>query len=365
MGRGRARAGARGPARVGRGGARCAGARGRVGAARRAVRCAGSGAGVGLGAGARGRRARGRAAGEAPGPPGRMGGAGAGAGAPGGSGVAEARPGAGAGRAVAGRRGDGPDPGRVGRSCRPVGGGQKRDPAGHGAGARDRAGGPGAAPRRGLGPGPGGSRAGGAGAGIGPVARGGDEMRVLLLALALLNPLERLDWAAAREVQAARRPAFEGIMHGASAIGRPAVVAGGLAVVLAVDLASGGGWSTVRLAVVALAGTNLVVEVLKRAVGRTRPDGERKRSNSSFPSSHAANAFALAWVLGARWRRGAPLFLALALTGGILAHVPEPALPERRGRGCAHRHDLRLGGRELAAAPSARAGPPGRRVRDP
>jgi undecaprenyl-diphosphatase len=65
---------------------------------------------------------------------------------------------------------------------------------------------------------------------------------------------------------------------------------------------------------VALAGTNLVVEVLKRAVGRTRPDGARKRSNSSFPSSHAANAFALAWVLGARWRRGAPWFLALALT---------------------------------------------------
>lgn len=139
-------------------------------------------------------------------------------------------------------------------------------------------------------------------------------MRVLLLALALLNPLERLDWAAVREVQAARRPALEGIMRGASAIGRPAVVAGGLAGVLAVDLASGGGWSTVRLAVVALAGTNVVVEVLKRTIGRTRPDGERKRSNSSFPSSHAANAFALAWILGARWRRGAPLFLALALT---------------------------------------------------
>jgi undecaprenyl-diphosphatase len=138
-------------------------------------------------------------------------------------------------------------------------------------------------------------------------------VKTLLLALALLNPLERLDWAVAREVQAARRPALEGVMHEASAIGRPVVVAGGLVVVLAVDLLSGGGWSTVRLAVVALAGTNLAVEALKRVVGRPRPDGEQKRSNSSFPSSHAANAFALAWVLGARWRRLAPLFFGLAL----------------------------------------------------
>lgn len=138
-------------------------------------------------------------------------------------------------------------------------------------------------------------------------------MKVLMLVLALLNPVESLDWAAARGVQGARRPALEGVMREATAFGRPLVVAGGLALVLAVDLASGGGWSTVRLAAVALAGTNLVVEGLKRATGRKRPDGEQRRSNSSFPSSHAANAFALAWVLGARWRRGIPAFFALAL----------------------------------------------------
>ena len=138
-------------------------------------------------------------------------------------------------------------------------------------------------------------------------------MKLLLLALALLNPVERLDWAVAREVQAARRPALEELMSEASAIGRPAVVAGGLVVVLAVDLGTGGGWGTVRLALAALGGTNLTVEVLKRAVGRARPDGEQKRSNSSFPSSHAANAFALAWVLAARWRRLGPLWFALAL----------------------------------------------------
>jgi membrane-associated phospholipid phosphatase len=138
-------------------------------------------------------------------------------------------------------------------------------------------------------------------------------VRVLLLALALLNPLERLDQATAREVQAARRPALEGVMRGATSVGRPPVVAAGLAAVALLDLAGGGGWGTVRLAVVTLAGTNLVVEALKRSVGRPRPDGERRPSNSSFPSSHAANAFALACVLARRWRRGLPLFLALAL----------------------------------------------------
>jgi undecaprenyl-diphosphatase len=138
-------------------------------------------------------------------------------------------------------------------------------------------------------------------------------MKVLMLVLALLSPIECLDREVARAVQGSRQPALEGVMHAATAIGRPVVVGAGLAVVLVVDLACGGGWSTVRLVVVALAGTNLVVETLKRVVGRQRPAGEQTRSNSSFPSSHAANAFALAWVLGARWRRWIPLFLGLAL----------------------------------------------------
>ena len=138
-------------------------------------------------------------------------------------------------------------------------------------------------------------------------------MKGLMLALALLSPIECLDGAVARGVQSARRPVFERVMQEATAFGRPPVVAGGLAIVLVVDVASGGGWSMVRLAAGALVGTNLVVEGLKRVVGRARPDGERRRSNSSFPSSHAANAFALAWVLGTRWRRGIPIFFALAL----------------------------------------------------
>ena len=43
-------------------------------------------------------------------------------------------------------------------------------------------------------------------------------------------------------------------------------------------------------------------------------DGSRRRSNAGFPSSHAANAFALALVLSRRWRKLWPAFLALAVT---------------------------------------------------
>jgi membrane-associated phospholipid phosphatase len=143
-------------------------------------------------------------------------------------------------------------------------------------------------------------------------------MRVLLLALALLNPIQRLDEAVARQLQAmageqrAHDSAWPAVMAAATSWGRPVVVIGGLVVVVAADVAGGNGWGLARLAVASLAGTNLAVELGKRAVNRTRPDGEHKRSNSSFPSSHAANAFTLAWVLSARWRRGWPAFAALA-----------------------------------------------------
>jgi membrane-associated phospholipid phosphatase len=55
--------------------------------------------------------------------------------------------------------------------------------------------------------------------------------------------------------------------------------------------------------VVALVPVNLAVEGLKWTVNRTRPDGDRNRRNSSFPSSHAANALTVALVVGRRWRR--------------------------------------------------------------
>jgi membrane-associated phospholipid phosphatase len=144
-------------------------------------------------------------------------------------------------------------------------------------------------------------------------------MRVLLLAVALLNPIQRLDEAIAgrvsamAEAQEARGSAWHGVMSSASSWGRPAIVIGGLVVVVAADVLAGNGWDLARLAAGSLAGTNLLVEAGKRVVNRARPDGEHKRSNSSFPSSHAANAFTLAWVLSVRWRRGWPAFFGVAL----------------------------------------------------
>jgi undecaprenyl-diphosphatase len=99
-------------------------------------------------------------------------------------------------------------------------------------------------------------------------------------------------------------------MRALTDIGKPPVVMGALLVIAA--FGGPAGPPTVRYALATLAGTNLCVEGLKRLVNRPRPDGEHKRSNASFPSSHAANAFALAWALRQRWPRLTPLFLAFA-----------------------------------------------------
>lgn len=137
-------------------------------------------------------------------------------------------------------------------------------------------------------------------------------MRVLLLAVALLGPLERLDLELQRAVQESRSGALEPVMKGASNVGRPANVLGVLLAIALFDAAAGP--ATVRLALAAMLPTNAIVEGLKRGVNRARPDGEHKRSNASFPSSHAANAATIAWVFSRRWRRLAPAFWAAALT---------------------------------------------------
>jgi membrane-associated phospholipid phosphatase len=126
----------------------------------------------------------------------------------------------------------------------------------------------------------------------------------LLLAISLLSPLEGLDRAVQGAVQSRRSPFWEAPMRGATAVGRPAVLFGGL---LAIAVFCGpAGPATARACLFALAPANLVVEGLKWSLNRARPDGEHKRSNASFPSSHAANAFALAAVLARRWRRTGP-----------------------------------------------------------
>lgn len=135
-------------------------------------------------------------------------------------------------------------------------------------------------------------------------------MKRLLLVLSLLTPIEQLDRDVAIAVQESRRPALESPMRSVTTIFKPVYVVGAIVVLAVVEGTTGAG--TARAALIAMAGTNLIVEGLKRITFRTRPDGERKRSNASFPSGHSATAFALAWVLAKRFRRVGPAFLALA-----------------------------------------------------
>jgi len=136
-------------------------------------------------------------------------------------------------------------------------------------------------------------------------------VKTLLLVLSLLSPLERLDARVQDVSQRLRGSALEGPMHLFSGVGTPATVMGGLLAIALLDRSAG--IATARLSVLTLIPANLVVEGLKVAIDRQRPDGEHKRSNASFPSSHAANAVALAAVLSRRWRRGAAIWWALAI----------------------------------------------------
>jgi membrane-associated phospholipid phosphatase len=130
------------------------------------------------------------------------------------------------------------------------------------------------------------------------------------LVLTLLAPVGSLDNDVQRAVQAWRRPALEGPMRAATGVGAKPILIGGL---LAIALLGGPvGPATAGAILGVLVPVNLVVEGLKWSVDRPRPDGERRRANSSFPSSHAANAAAIALVLGRRWRRAAPAFWVLA-----------------------------------------------------
>jgi len=125
--------------------------------------------------------------------------------------------------------------------------------------------------------------------------------RAVLLSLVLTWPGQPIDDAARAWMQAHRTPALEAPMKFASDRARVVLIAGGV-----VGLVSGAsGRAFVLESVIALLPVNLSVEGLKWCVNRTRPDGDTKRSNSSFPSSHAANAFTMAAVITRRWRRAA------------------------------------------------------------
>ena len=128
--------------------------------------------------------------------------------------------------------------------------------------------------------------------------------------MSLLVQAQSLDGLVRTAVLDARRPGLDPVMKVASDVGKPVVVFGILLAVAGFDPTLGP--ATARIALAALLGTNLAVESVKRISFRARPDGEHKRSNASFPSSHAANAFALAAILARRWRRWAPAFVAVA-----------------------------------------------------
>ena len=133
-------------------------------------------------------------------------------------------------------------------------------------------------------------------------------MRALVLALALLAPIESLDIVIQQAVQAHRTGWLERPMRAATDIGKPGVVAGALLGIAVLDVAEG--VPLARVALVSAAVVNSVVEGIKWSTNRTRPDGDHKRSNSSFPSSHAANACALAVLFARRWPRCGALFYA-------------------------------------------------------
>ncbi len=124
----------------------------------------------------------------------------------------------------------------------------------------------------------------------------------VLLAAALLDPVTSLDRTLNDALQARRGGgAVEKVMHAATSVGSPR----NMFAVMVVVAAFGGpvGPTVVREAVLVLGPVNLVVEGLKRAVDRPRPDGSHDRNNASFPSSHAANAVALAYLVTRRWPR--------------------------------------------------------------
>jgi undecaprenyl-diphosphatase len=132
--------------------------------------------------------------------------------------------------------------------------------------------------------------------------------RLALALLVLASGLQPLDDAVRHDVLSLRRPWLDAPMRIATEQGRPALIGAGV-----IALAWGAAGRAVLLdAAIVLAPVNLVVEGLKWLVDRARPDGTRRRSNASFPSSHAANAFAVAVLLSRRWPRGAVPFFALA-----------------------------------------------------
>ena len=138
--------------------------------------------------------------------------------------------------------------------------------------------------------------------------------RTLSIGLILAAPALDLDGGIVRTVQEHRTPAADRVMTFMTRVGSPAVVLGG--VLLIALTAPPAGVITARAAIVSLLATNIVAETLKWAIARPRPDGSHSRANSSFPSSHAANAYAIATLLADRWPVAGP---AMWITAAVIS----------------------------------------------
>ena len=105
-------------------------------------------------------------------------------------------------------------------------------------------------------------------------------------------------------------------MQFATRVGEPRTVAYGL--VGFGFFGTVGAQATAKLVAVSLIGTSALVWSTKWLVNRERPDQDRNRANSSFPSGHATGAAALAVLVARRHGRlgwlawGAALFIGLS-----------------------------------------------------
>jgi undecaprenyl-diphosphatase len=103
-------------------------------------------------------------------------------------------------------------------------------------------------------------------------------------------------------------PCMDKVMTGFSSIGSNRVALGVVAGLY--TLGDERLQESTKLATFSVGGAAVTCVVLKYIVNRERPTGTTNRYNTSFPSSHAAGAFAFSYVMGSRYPRTAiPLYL--------------------------------------------------------
>jgi len=139
------------------------------------------------------------------------------------------------------------------------------------------------------------------------------SLLLAVLALVLTPGGRRLDLDLSQRAVALDHayPALHSFMHLGTAVGLAPPVLAALAAYGSFGNAAAR--TTVQIGLLALAGGQGAVEILKRVFHRVRPDADANAHNASFPSSHASAAAGLAWVVSGRHRRLAPWAWLVAL----------------------------------------------------